>query len=583
MPKNFSKDYSKEPRLKPRPMVGTAAIMMEAQGISPWVGGPTTPYGFTTPSYMTPPKEPGAANRIPPEIAAKIAKYLDVKDLGRATLAWRSVALASYASPEYIKLECGKYSLLTNPSLAARGPDAIRTVRERIQQYNFAWSSMLFSDCKFFTIPQTTQDTPWAGSDQWKSGNRFVGESNGYMYDVSSWDTGTQMQARVCLHRLPSLRTGELGLKRHQFDVALMSHFVKAVTVDPVGKVVAILEFNTDHTHDPYTRIPFMHVFKFSGQHIGTVQLRAGFPTLAEVYHMELHGEMVCIIANYDSPESILGTASNVVVQSWVGAPRSFHIQRCYGGYCTGFQFITEDLWILTEKGKTDPRDTIPTSVIRVGHVRLNAQTMVNLADIHGKGWTPNTISLIRNVSQYSPVSGPFSPDPASRLFGIKYEYRQYDGNVSANSCLFGRTTVESWLGIPASGPIEPVHWILMPILNDADPRRNGGRPPKYDPTNREGLALIGRRLFWAEIWPNGWSLNLLDYNPGAGNAVCEKKEPRGQMWQSYTCYFCSDPYPVAYTVSDRITDLDRIVPTEDGLLLKHNLHGTPSYTMLMM
>lgn len=195
---------------------------------------------------------------------------------------------------------------------------------------------------------------------------------------------------------------------------------------------------------------------------------------------------------------------------------------------------------------------------------------MVNLADIHGKGWTPNTISLIRNVSQYSPVSGPFSPDPASRLFGIKYEYRQYDGNVSANSCLFGRTTVESWLGIPASGPIEPVHWILMPILNDADPRRNGGRPPKYDPTNREGLALIGRRLFWAEIWPNGWSLNLLDYNPGAGNAVCEKKEPRGQMWQSYTCYFCSDPYPVAYTVSDRITDLDRIVPTEDGLLLKH-------------
>jgi hypothetical protein len=41
---------------------------------------------------------------------------------------------------------------------------------------------------------------------------------------------------------------------------------------------------------------------------------------------MELHGEMVCIIANYDSPESILGTASNVVVQSWVGAPRSFHV-----------------------------------------------------------------------------------------------------------------------------------------------------------------------------------------------------------------------------------------------------------------
>jgi hypothetical protein len=86
MPKNFSKDYGKEPRLKPRPMVGTAAIMMEAQGISPWVGGPTTSYGFTTPSYMTPPNEPGAANRIPPEIAAKIAKYLDVKDLGRATL-----------------------------------------------------------------------------------------------------------------------------------------------------------------------------------------------------------------------------------------------------------------------------------------------------------------------------------------------------------------------------------------------------------------------------------------------------------------------------------------------------------------
>ncbi|KAJ6571724.1 hypothetical protein B0H19DRAFT_666137 [Mycena capillaripes] len=141
------------------------------------------------------------------------------------------------------------------------------------------------------------------------------------------------------------------------------------------------------------------------------------------------------------------------------------------------------------------------------------------------------------------------------------------------NSCLFGRTTVASWLGIPSQSPPEPVHWISMPVLNTTDPRTlNGGEGSKayaYDPSNQVGLAVIGRRMFWAEIWPEGWSFNVLDYNPGAGNAISTHEETRGGAWQSYTSYFCSDPYPVSYTTTSRIHDLSRVIPTEDGLLLK--------------
>ncbi|KAJ6484328.1 hypothetical protein C8R47DRAFT_1131026, partial [Mycena vitilis] len=585
MPKdyNYSKTHTKDDKgrhLWPRPVVGEAAMMAEAQGISPWVGSPTAPYGFQT--CAPPPKEPGAANRIPPEIAAQISKYLDVKDLGRAAIAWRSVALASYASPEYIKLECGKYSLLTTGASTWR-PDVMRSVRERMEQYNYAWSTLQYTGSQSFSIPHTTGDTPWAGSDGWRSGNRFTGESNGYIYDVSCREALGQMQARVCLHQLPSFRTGETGLKMSQFDVVLSSHFVRAVTVDPVGQVVGILEYNNNNTHDVYSRIPVLHVYNLNGRRMGSVQIRIGFPTLTEIYHMELHGEMVCIIANYsDTDHSLIGVASSIVIQSWVGEPRCVSIKSCLGNYCTGFQFITEDLWILTEKGKEDRRDKCPSALIRVGHVRMNIQRPVTLADIYGKGWTPNTVSLIRNVSPYSPVSGIFYPNPAVRLFGIKWEYVDYIGKISANSCLFSRSQVEAWLGIAPSSPPE-LHWISMPFLNDADPRKeNGGHSPPTDFSNRQGFAVIGRRLFWAEIWPNGWSLNLLDYNPGAGNAICMKVEARGEAWKSYTCYFCSDPYPVAYSASSRISDLARIIPTEDGLLLKQNNRHGPAYTMLL-
>lgn len=116
-------------------------------------------------------------------------------------------------------------------------------VRDRMEQYNFAWSTLLYSGSQNISIPGTTQDTPWAGSKDWKSGHTFMGESNGYMYNVATMGPpGAQMQASVCVYQLPSLRTGETDLRRTEFNVVLRSHFVKAVTVDPVGQVVAILE-----------------------------------------------------------------------------------------------------------------------------------------------------------------------------------------------------------------------------------------------------------------------------------------------------------------------------------------------------
>lgn len=69
-----------------------------------------------------------------------------------------------------------------------------------------------------------------------------MGESNGYIYDVLSWQGQGGMLARVSLYQLPSFRIAEIELKRTQFDVVLRSHFVRAVAVDPVGQVVAVLE-----------------------------------------------------------------------------------------------------------------------------------------------------------------------------------------------------------------------------------------------------------------------------------------------------------------------------------------------------
>ncbi|KAF7350441.1 hypothetical protein MVEN_01349300 [Mycena venus] len=570
----------------PRPVVGTAAIMAEAQCISRWVGGPTKPHGFTSQKYAQTPQKPGAANRIPPEIAAKISKYLDVKDLGRAALAWRPVALASYASPEFIKLECGRYSLMTN-GFSRWSPDTMYAVRMRMEQYNFAWSTLQYASSLAFSLPHTTQDTPWAGHEHFKSGNCFMGESNGYMYDVSSWEaSGPQGEADAS--------KTETGLKTTQINLVLQKHFVKAVTVDPVEQIIGILEFNTLSTYDVYSRIPILHVYNLNGQHLVSTQIRIGFQTGAEIYHLEMHGEMVCIIANYSSTESLIGIASDINIQNWTGKSRAVHLDLLrypsppgtpgYTAYCTGFQFITEDLWIATSKTKTDRRDTIPTHHIHVGHVRLDKQTIIALRDVvNEKGWTPNNISLIRNVSHSSPVSGLFYGNSESRLFGLKWEYRDCAGApIRANACLFGRTTVEAWLGVPYLVPQESLHWIKMPIPDTTKEYALEGYhgKPKPDPTNREGLYIVGRRLFWAQVWPYGWSFNVLDYNPGAGNWISAEIETRGEEWKTVTGLFCNDPYAVAFSTTCRIYNVARVVPTEDGILIKH---GAADYTMLLM
>ncbi|KAJ7512090.1 hypothetical protein B0H11DRAFT_474041 [Mycena galericulata] len=225
--------------------------------------------------------------------------------------------MASHATPEFIRAECARFSLLTQ-SPSTWPPQVLRQVRDRMDQYNHAWSTLQYSDTKFFTIPQTSDVTPWAGSNEWRSGNHFMGESNGYVYDACSWEApgpaGTQMLARVCLTQVPSLRTGEVDLKRIQFNVVLSSHYVKAVTVDPVAQVVGILEYNNGYSENVYSRIPVLHVYHLKGHRLGSVQIRVGFQTGAEVYHMEMHGEMVCIVANHSTNK---GTLSAIMIQNW--------------------------------------------------------------------------------------------------------------------------------------------------------------------------------------------------------------------------------------------------------------------------
>ncbi|KAJ7695433.1 hypothetical protein B0H17DRAFT_432823 [Mycena rosella] len=325
MPKDHSRDAVRS--LRPRAAIGTAA---EAQGVSVWVGGPVPPQSpnyqtnYQTSTTKNPKKTssngPGAANELPPEIALKISKHLNIKDLARAAVAWRSFAIASYALPEFIKAECARFSLVANHMRTWR-PEELRFIRDRIEQYNFAWTTLQYSGGQFFSIPETNEDTPWAGSFKWRSGSRFMGESNGYLYDVGSWEgpgrAGPEMCARVCLYKTPSFRTGVVDLQRRQFNVTLKSHYVKAVAVDPVAQVVAILEFNNNHSAHPYSRIPYLHVYALSdGQHIATTQFRVGFQTGAEVYHMEVHREMVCVIAHFRD------TCSEIHLQSWTGTPR---------------------------------------------------------------------------------------------------------------------------------------------------------------------------------------------------------------------------------------------------------------------
>ncbi|KAJ7487776.1 hypothetical protein FB451DRAFT_726825 [Mycena latifolia] len=224
-------------------------------------------------------------------------------------------------------------------------------------------------------------------------------------------------------------------------------------------------------------------------------------------------------------------------------------------------------------KAKEDSRDQIPSNLVWVKHIRRNLECPIKFTDPASEGWTPNNISLIRNISPYQPTNGIFSSDPDKRLFGLRYDYFGFKNDIRSSACLFGRTTVESWLGIceVATPERTHVHWAVMALLpSDKDtPIELQLHPRKYDPTNREGTAIIGRRLFWSHISPSGWGLNSLDYNPGAGIHICPDVQARGKLWQSYTSFYCKDPKTVSYSCTTRINGVNRIIPTEDGLLIK--------------
>ncbi|KAJ6631103.1 hypothetical protein B0H10DRAFT_1938650 [Mycena sp. CBHHK59/15] len=557
--------------LRPVSRVGTAAMMAEAAGASFWVGDGRINVKSTN---TKPPQKDAAANRIPTEIALRITKHLDVKDLGRAAVAWRPAALASHAAPEFLRLECARFSLLVGRLSSV----SMRDVCDRMEQYNYAWSTLQFSIGNSFYIPETTINTVWAGSRDWQAGQNFMGESNGYMYEVRSWQAPDQQyQAMVTLYRVPSLRTGELDFNPVRFIVPLAAHFVKAVAVNPVEQVVAVLEFNNQT--NSYL---FVHLYDFTGRYLANHSIETWHTMSAEVYHFELHGDMICVMIQ----SSVAPSQSKILAVNWRGSPRAVYFRGgCDGeAYFSGFQFITEDIYIMTEKSKTARGDHIPSPVIRVGHVRKNLQFIVGLHDKYGDGLFPNNVTLIRNVSNYAPTAGAFYPNPALRLFGLKFDYRNYDGSMRSNVCLIGRTTIENWLQLPLTGPLEPLHWITLPTKNTIDPDYLRLQMAPYNPTNREGLSLIGRRLFWGELWPTGCGLNMLDFNPGA--AAVTNKDKRGGMWESYTGNFTADPYTVTYTSTTRITNVDRIIPTEDALLIKQNSGGSggaPNFMALLM
>ncbi|KAJ7637142.1 hypothetical protein FB45DRAFT_457177 [Roridomyces roridus] len=227
----------------------------------------------------------------------------------------------------------------------------------------------------------------------------------------------------------------------------------------------------------------------------------------------------------------------------------------------------------MTEKAKTDPSDQILSSCITIGHIGKRLKMDLLLDDPCNQiGITVTNITVIRNVSPYAPVSGPFCTDPAGRLFGFKFNYKMFDGTWESHACLFGRSTVEAWLGLTPAIGTEPPHWLLMGTCNPDRGEVVRQSMDVYDPTNREGVALIGRRLFWSEIWPSGWIFQLADYNPGAGSVIGKKMQTQcdsGQMWKSFTGLFCNDPYSVAHTITSRVSGPRRIIPYEDGLLIK--------------
>ncbi|KAJ7770478.1 hypothetical protein B0H16DRAFT_1881494 [Mycena metata] len=550
----YGRNTSIPPSRRPpvRSAAGAAALMIAAPGSS-WVG-PVTPRPLTAPqshatprpvtarrshphppppsnpsdgTNTTPSNKPGAANRIPLEIALEISKYLDVRDLGRAAQAWHSIALASTASPEFIRLECARYSLLLHGSSDWTGAK-MRVVRERMQRFNFAWSTLLYSTAQFVNIPQMTASTPWAGSHQWQSGNRFTGESNGYIYDVFSWAVGSQFQARVSIHWLPSLRT-RLGGEVTHFDLPLRNHFVKAVAVDPVQRRVAILEFdNNPHARGEPSSFPIVHICTLDGRAPRrSVKYDYGIQPFTEIYHMELHQDMVCFVGNVPSSRHPSGMESTVVFRNWRGARREGGV--CVPDfYCTGFQFITEDLYIVTTREKPiffEHRLTAPgydytpySSLVWVGHVRRGwCNRVTSIVDPRSRGQTENGITLVRNNSPYNRARGPFYSNPATRLFGLKYDYNELDGSIRSSVALFGQTTVESWVHIVHTGPTEPIHWVDVPRTDTADMRLYPEILASLnDTSNVAGWAVIGRRLFWGERWHSGWGCHLVDYSPGA-------------------------------------------------------------------
>ncbi|KAJ7019330.1 hypothetical protein C8F04DRAFT_278582 [Mycena alexandri] len=466
-----------------------------------------------------------------------------------------------------------------------------------MQRYNFAWSTLLYSAARFVNIPQMTASTPWAGSHQWRSGNRFTGESNGYIYDVSSWAVGSQFQARVSLHRLPSLRAGH-GEVTH-FDVPLRKHFAKAVAVDPVKRRVAILEFDNNRAASgEHSSFPTVHVCTLDGQDRVSAGFKLGLKPFTEIYHMELYKDTVCFVGNFPSSRHPNGMESNIVLQNWKGARRWWGMYT-QDVYCTGFQFITEDLFIMTTREKpssyefrqlTIGYDDAPySSVAWAGHVRLRSCNMVtsNFADPNSRGRTPTGITLVRNNSPYGRARGPFYSNPTTRLFGLKYHYNEFDGSVRSSVALFGQTTVESWLEIAHTSPTEPIHWVDVPRTDTTDMRLHPEILTSLnDASNLAGWAIIGRRLFWGERWLTGWGLHLVDYNPGAGAILAPEGglETHGALpWMSVSARLAHDPYPVVHTATIPMGEgVKRLIATEDGILAKLDLPDA-NFTMMLM
>ncbi|KAJ7151164.1 hypothetical protein C8R46DRAFT_1123461 [Mycena filopes] len=543
-----------------------------------WVGGPTAPLpppraGFgqrpaiiARPLNQRPPKSKvKAPSHLPPEITLQISQHLDAKDLARGALVWRPLASVTQSSPEWIRMECARYSLLLNHPSKWSGEQR-RAISEQMGRHNFAWSTMLYSTAAPIEATQMTSSTPWAGSYGWKSGSRFTGESNGYIYDVSSQRVGSQLRAEVTVYRLPSLRKRQLDLVKTRFDLTLHRGSVKAVTVDPVGRRVAVLEFD-NIGHPNHNLPPVLHLCSLDGKPSQMIQIGLQLIPSSEIYHLELHKDMVCIVANYPSSNHNHGMESLIVLQNW---RVSRHIVIHEHSYCTGFQFITEDLYIMTTRQRTGE---VFGSFVQVGHVGLNSRQSVNryLQDKHGKSLMANGINLVRNKALHAPAGSPYYTDPAKRLFGLRYNYNEYDGSVRNNVALFCQGTVESWLQLTPTAPTEPIHWVPITKKDATDMRYHPGvRACMNTPDNLEGFAVVGRRLFWGERWVAGWGFNVVDYNFGASAILGHKKHGVGG-WQSSSSRFTGDRYPAVLTTTRPMPGPvpERLIATEEGILLK--------------